>query len=220
MGPYKVIKLVGKNGVSNAIKLDITGDKLLNHNVFHVASTKRCEKGTRFKKAVELTPGNWIVEEILNFRFHYGKPQWLVDFGGFSEVGTARTSNHYWTKLDDLCTANDATPIKKLIQFEESRTKLRDTLDTSWKYPNRKAGTTMKYPDGWTIYYTLKGDTMQSMARKLNVSASALFLQNVMAYAVGDERKSSLRGAGKLDRKRQFPAAEQFRLPKNASGHP
>jgi transposase InsO family protein len=47
MGPYTVTRRVGEL----AVELDIKGDKLLNHPVFHVESTKPCPKDTVLKTA-------------------------------------------------------------------------------------------------------------------------------------------------------------------------
>ena len=64
MGPYTVTRRVGEL----AVELDIKGDKLLNHPVFHVESTKPCPTGTVLKKAeragASADGDEWVVESI------------------------------------------------------------------------------------------------------------------------------------------------------------
>ena len=214
MGPYTVVRRVGEL----AIELDIKGDKLLNHPVFHVESTKPCPAGTVFKKAeragVSADGDEWVVESIDNFRYHHGKPQWLVNWGGSHIEGTTTYSARTWQNIDDFVDPQTKDYISKLVEFERKRTGLKDTLDTGWNYPNKTAGRTHKFNDGWSVYFTKKGQTIPEIAKILEVTEKDLFEQNVMAYAVGDERAGQPKGKGKLASKRRLPKGEQLRTPK------
>ena len=74
MGPYTVVRRVGEL----AVEVDIRGDKLLNHPVFHVESTKPCPAGTVIKKAeragASADGDEWVVESIDDFATITGNP--------------------------------------------------------------------------------------------------------------------------------------------------
>ena len=214
MGPYTVIRRVGEL----AVELDIKGDKLLNHPVFHVESTKPCPAGTVLEKAERLGASadgdEWVVESIDNFRYHFGKPQWLVNWGGMQIEGTTTYSARTWQTIDDFVIPNSTDYISKLVEFERKRTGLSDTLDTGWNYPNKTPGRTHKFNDGWSVYFTRKNQTILEVAKFLKVTVKDLYEQNIMAYAIGDDRAGQPIGKGKLANKRKLPRGEQLRVPK------
>ena len=104
--------------------------------------------------------------------------------------------------------------ISKLVEFERKRTGLKNTLDTGWNYPNKTAGRTHKFNDGWSVYFTKKGQTIPEIAKFLKVTEKDLFEQNIMAYAVGDTRAGQPKWKGKLASKRRLPKGERLRTPK------
>jgi hypothetical protein len=213
VGPYTVVTNVGHHPV----KLDLTGDKLLNHPVYHVESTKPVNSGTIFKMAENMVHDEWVVENVKNFKYQRNVPKWLVDWGGISQYGTSVTSRHTWEPLDNLVDRVTKQPIGKLIEFERERTGLDDTLETGWNYPVCRHGKVHHFKDGWDVYFTSKNDTLAKIAKKLNVSCRKLFSQNILAYAIGDTRKipkGQPRGANILEPLRKLPQGEQLRVPK------
>ena len=211
MGPYTITKLVGPL----AVKLDLTGDRLLNHPVQHLESVKPVTKGTKFPKAKEVEPGEWLVDSIMGFKWLRNKPVWLVSWGGIHEDGTTMTGSQTWVPLDDLIQVGTTRPIQKLIDYERERTGLVDTLNTSWDYPIKKPlGRTHQFQQ-WRVYFSKEGDTIFKIAKYLKVSVEDLINQNVMAYAMEtDKRGSKFKGKEKLSPIRILPKKTQLRIPK------
>ena len=137
-----------------------------------------------------------------------------MNWGGSHTEGTTTYSARTWANIDDFVDPQSKDYIGKLVEFERKRTGLNNTLDTGWNYPNKAAGRTHKFNDGWSVYFTKKGQTIPEIAKFLKVTEKDLFEQNVMADAVGDERPGQPRGKGKLASKRRLPKGEQLRVPK------
>jgi hypothetical protein len=128
--------------------------------------------------------------------------------------GTTTYSARTWQTIDDFVIPNTTDYISKLVEFERKRTGLSDTLDTGWNYPNKTAGRTHKFNDGWSVYFTRKNQTILEAAKFLKVTVKDLYEQNIMAYAIGDTRAGQPIGKGKLASKRKLPKGEQLRVPK------
>ena len=213
-GPYMVIENVGPC----AVKLDLRGDKLLNHNVYHVESTKPCSPDTRFQLSQQDSPGEWHVNEISAFNWRYNKPTWLIDWGGITFNGTITTSTRTYEPLDSLIDRVSHKPIQKLIAFEEKRTHLKQTLETGWSYPRKRghvAGSVVTESDGWKVYHSKKNDTMGSIAQKLQYSYSDLFWQNVIAFAIEPNVRGQPQGKNLLQKQRTLPVGTTLRLPRH-----
>ena len=90
MGPHTVVRRVG----DLAVELNVKGDELLDHPVFHVESMKLCPPGTVLRKAersgapVDGDRDERVVKSIDDFRCHFRKPQWSVNWRGSHVEGT------------------------------------------------------------------------------------------------------------------------------------
>ena len=213
VGPYTIEELVGHH----AVRVNLSGDKLLNHNVYHVESTKPCNPGTHFKESTEVEPGEWLVEGIKLFNYVRNKPFWVVDWGGITINGSVTTSRHTKVPLADLLDKETGKPIDMLVQFEKKRTHLEHTLDFDWEYTKpRRCGTVTTQPDGWRVYFSKPRETTGTIAAKLKIDWKQLYDQNVINYAMKPNIRGAPQGKNKIAHKQELPPFTQLRLPRPA----
>ena len=182
VGPFLIQELIG----TNALKLDLKPHGLQNHDVFSVGSTKPYSSDMRVAKGAHAPTEDGLdqdyVQRILAMRVR-GKGKrmrraWLCQWK--YSVSSLADHKKTWLPFDNFQSTHGIN--QQLVEFEEQRTKLLDTLECDWLYPASDPGSVTTEADGFRVYHALSDDTLIKIAKKFDLRTNDLYEQNVMGY--------------------------------------
>lgn len=183
VGPFRIQSLIG----TNSLKLDLKPHGLQNHVVFSVGSTKPYSKDMRVPQGQHAPSEDGetqdYVQRVLAMRTR-GKGsrmrrQWLCQWK--HTVASLDEPRKTWLPFDNFKTSHGVN--QQLIEFEESRTKLQETLETDWLYEASNVGSVSTEADGFRVYHALSNETLCKIAEKFDLRTNDLYEQNVMGYS-------------------------------------
>lgn len=146
---------------------------------------------------------HFYVDKISESRV-LGAREWRVHFVA-ENAGAVDEDVSSWEPFESFVSSEGVTT--QLIEFEEQRTGLQDTLSDDWGYPSTDPnlnGTVTDEADGFRVYHALDDDTIRKVARELGIDATSFWEQNTMRFGVGYFKATS-----------KVRAGTQLRLPRS-----
>ena len=126
---------------------------------------------------------------------------WLVEWQGFTQ--DVSEEKRTWEPFESFISSQGIN--QQLVEYEEERTKLRGTTETTWNYQAKDPGTLSVEADGFRVYHS-KPEKFTAIAKKLSVSCNDLYEQNVLAYL--------LNGSPHFKTSATLKVGTQLRLPR------
>jgi hypothetical protein len=200
VGPFEITRLVGPN----AIEVRLTGG-LKNHPVFSIDSTKPFPQEARKDKSSTAPAEDGVdqdyVQKVIAYKFRRKRRMWLVEWQGFTQ--DVSEEKRTWEPFESFISSQGIN--QQLVEYEEERTKLRGTTETTWNYQAKDPGTLSVEADGFRVYHS-KSEKFTAIAKKLSVSCNDLYEQNVLAYL--------LNGSPHFKTSATLKVGTQLRLPR------